>query len=397
MKKTFYSYVLREQLTPVLMCLAGAVFVLVTGQLLQLMRILFASSCSVKDIVEIILCAMPRLILYAVPMASLLGVMLGFVRLNSDNELVAFRAAGIGFFGFLPPVSVMLFVITGLSFINAIYVMPATNHAFEQKIRSIGRASIPSLLEEGVFISAIPKLVFFFRSVDHSEYDIKGVFIQDQRQPDEKVTISSETAHIEIPQDANSIIFRLVDGTISRAAKDLKEAQAVGFKTYDFVLAMDDIMGRADNAPRKRSEMNLAEISNKIKTAENREKSVWWSLEMHQRIAFPAACLFLGMLGPPLGSMFRQKGRMTGVTLGVAIFLLYYVMLSACKTLGENFVISPFFAVWTPNILSFALIIYLWTKMQKETPFLLALVARPLASLRLNQPNAGEHEGAVAR
>ncbi len=49
MKKTLYTYILREQYPPVLMCLAGACFVLVTGQLLQLMRILFASSCGVES------------------------------------------------------------------------------------------------------------------------------------------------------------------------------------------------------------------------------------------------------------------------------------------------------------------------------------------------------------
>ena len=191
MKKTFYTYILREQLTPVFICLAGACFVLITGQLLQLMRILFASSCSLKDIVEIVLFALPRLISYAAPMAALLGVMLAFVRLNSDNELVAFRAAGIGFLGFLPPVLGVLVFATVLSFINAIYVMPVTNHAFQVKLRSLGRNSVPALLKEGVFISAIPNLVLFFRSVDHSDLSIKGVFIQDQRQPKEKVTIAS--------------------------------------------------------------------------------------------------------------------------------------------------------------------------------------------------------------
>jgi len=85
MKKTLYAYILREQCPPVVLCLAGVCFVLVTGQLLQLLRVLFASSCSLKDITQIVLFAMPRLILFATPMAALLGVMLAFVRLNSDN------------------------------------------------------------------------------------------------------------------------------------------------------------------------------------------------------------------------------------------------------------------------------------------------------------------------
>jgi lipopolysaccharide export system permease protein len=264
------------------------------------------------------------------------------------------------------------------------------------KLRTLGRASVPSLLEEGVFISAIPRLVFFFRSVDRSDYTIKGIFIQDQRQPEEKVTIAAEDAKIDMPADSNSITFRLANGMISRTSKDFKEAQAVLFKNYDFILSMDEITGAPEKAPRKRSETPLADIYRRVKSAADKAALIWWSLELHQRIAFPAACLFLGLLGPPLGSLFRQKGRMTGITIGVGIFLTYYVMLSAGKTLGEGNVISPFFAVWTPNLLSFALVLYLWTKMHRETPFYLALLGRSLARIRWAGSGARKgHEAVV--
>jgi len=395
MKKTLYTYVLREQCPPVLICLTGACFLLITGQLLQLMRILFASSCSLKDVTELILFAMPRLVMFAAPIAALLGVMLAFVRLNSDNELVAFRAAGTGFLGFLPPVLGVLTLMTILSFVNTIWVLPAANHAFEVKLRSLGRTSIQSFLQEGVFISTIPKLVLFCRSLDRSDYTIKGIFIQDQRQPDEKVTISAESAKVDIPSDSHAITFRLSNGMITRAANDLKAAQAVAFKNYDFILSMDEIMGAPDNSVRKRSEMNLAQIYNRAKNATDKADFVWWSLELHQRIAFPSACLLLGLLGPPLGSLFRQRGRMTGITLGVGIFLTYYILLSAGKTLGDSRLVPPFFAVWTPNLLSFALVVYLWTKMYRDTPFYIALLAQPLALLRRSGSNARKH-GAIA-
>jgi lipopolysaccharide export system permease protein len=395
MKKTLYTYVLREQCPPVLICMAGTIFVLITGQLIKLMRILFASSCSLKDITELILFAMPRLIMYAAPMAALLGVMLAFVRLNSDNELVAFRAAGTGFIGFLPPVLGMLILVTILAFMNTLWVLPAANSAFGMKLRSLGRTSVPSLLQEGVFISSIPKLVLFVRSLDRSDYTIKGIFIQDQRQPNEKVTIAAESAQVDIPQDSNAITFRLANGMITRAANDLKDAQAVAFKNYDFILSMDQVMGAADNTTRGKSDMYLAEIYDRMKKAVDKTSLLYWSSELHQRLAFPSACLLLGLLGPPLGSFFRQGGRMTGITIGVGIFLTYYILLSAGRTFGESNLVSPFFAVWTPNLLSFVLVVYLWAKIHRETPFYLALLGRPLALLRRAGSSARKH-GAVA-
>ena len=86
---------------------------------------------------------------------------------------------------------------------------------------------------------------------------------------------------------------------------------------------------------------------------------------------------------------------MTGITIGVGIFLAYYVLLSAGRTLGESNVISPFFAVWTPNLLSLVLAVYLWAKIHRETPFYLSLLGRPLALLWRAGFSARKH-GAVA-
>jgi lipopolysaccharide export system permease protein len=209
----------------------------------------------------------------------------------------------------------------------------------------------------------------FFRSVDHTDLSLKGVFLQDQRQPKEKATIAAESAQIEIPPDSRNITFRLADGVITRVADNVKDAQTVSFKNYDFMLSMDEVMGAVEKGPKKRREMNLTELVKQIRTSKDKRGTAYFSLELNQRIAFPAACLLLGLLGPPLGSLFRQRSRMTGVTVGVGVFLAYYVILSAGKGLGENDIISPFLAVWIPNILSFSLMVYLWTKMHRETPF----------------------------
>jgi lipopolysaccharide export system permease protein len=86
---------------------------------------------------------------------------------------------------------------------------------------------------------------------------------------------------------------------------------------------------------------------------------------------------------------------MTGVTIGVGIFLVYYIMLSAGRGFGENNLLPPFFAVWTPNLLSLLLVVYLWTKLHRETPFFISLLGRPLTRLRHAVFGARVHGAAV--
>jgi len=374
MKINLYRYLVKEQMVPLSVSFLGLTLILITGRLLQLTRYLFTSSATLLDLLEIVAFAMPRLIIYALPMAALIGVLLAFVRLNSDNELIAFRTAGIGFSQFFPAVLSVLLLVSILSYCNTLFFLPAANRAFEDKLKSMGRAGLPMLLKEGAFIDVIPKLVFFFQSVNTSDLSIEGVFVQDTRQPNVRAAIVAERAKVIYQRDLNHLTFQIHNGIITRTSESFKDAQAISFKAYDLTLSLDELLGGSDSkGTRDRRKMTVAELRDAMRL-EGPKSDLRYALEIHQRFALPLACLLLGLAGAPLGALFRHRSRMTGITLGLAIFLAYYVALSGGKGLGENGLLPPFIAIWTPNILVLALALYLWIKIQRETPFSLAPV-----------------------
>ncbi len=366
MQITLYRYLIKEQIVPLCVCLLGVSVILLTGRLLQLLRYLFTSSFSFVDLVELIAYALPKLMLFAFPMAALLGVLLAFVRLNGDNEIIALRAAGISFYQLLPPVAVLLLAVTFVSFVNTIYVIPPASIAFEYKLKNMARSSLPVLMREGTFITAIPKLVFFFQSVNPGELSVKGIFVQDQRQADVRMAIVAEYGQIAYQRDLNHLTFKLSNGIITRVSDDQKNAQAVAFKAYDLTLSLDELLGTSSKPSKSKREMTLMELFQSVK---GKSRDVGYHLEFYQRLAFPSSCLLLGLIGAPLGAISRQRGRMTGITIGLCVFLLYYLILSAGKGLGENHLIHPFIASWSPNLLCGAAAVYLWRKTHLETPF----------------------------
>jgi lipopolysaccharide export LptBFGC system permease protein LptF len=73
----------------------------------------------------------------------------------------------------------------------------------------------------------------------------------------------------------------------------------------------------------------------------------------------------------------RTGSRLSGVVLGILLFLLYYVFVSASKALGEGGSYSPAVGLWLPNLIFSALAIVLWVKTARESPFkAIALVQR---------------------
>ncbi|MGV8074335.1 MAG: LPS export ABC transporter permease LptF [Syntrophobacteraceae bacterium] len=395
MKITLYRYLLKEQAAPLTVCFLGLTAVLVTARLLQLTRYLFTSSLTLLDVAEVMAYAIPKLILFALPMATLIGVLLAFLRLNSDNELIVLRAAGLSFKQFLPPILGVVLLTTVVALFNSIYVMPPANVAFDYKLKTVRRASIPVFLKDGTFIDAIPNLVFFFQSVNPSELSMKGIFIQDQRQPGMRLAIVAEHAQIEYDRTFSHLIFRISNGIITRIPDTLKDAQAIGFKAYELSLSLDELFPLSLDSKNKRT-MSLSELYATIfrKTGKS---TIAYSMELNQRLALPFSCMVLGLIGAPLGALFRQRSRMTGITLGLLIYLAYYVILSAGKGLGENGILPAGLVTWIPNFFALIIAVFLWRKTQLETSFGLASLwkylqplmksIRNIFRLRTEEPN----------
>lgn len=373
MPKTLTRYLIKEQIIPLSICFLGLCLILVTGRMLQLSRYLFASSANLWDFGELIGFAMPKLIIYAFPMASLIGVLLALVRLNSDSELVGFRAAGIGFAQFLPSVLLVASLAAILSFLNSVYLLPSANTSFQNKLKSIGRISIPALLKENTFIDLIPNLIFYFDTVKTTELIVEGIFVQDHRQPDIRIAIVAQSARILYQKDLSHVIFKIQNGIITRIPDALKDAQAITFKTYELSLSLDEVFGSLSGGAKGRKEMNLEELY-LMSYGAGKRADPRFALEFHSRLALPVSCLLFGLVGAPLGALFRQRSRMAGVTLGILIFLAYYMGLSAGRGLGENRLLSPHLAMWAPNCSIALLAVYLWVKVHTETPFGIAIL-----------------------
>ncbi|MBP8645995.1 MAG: LptF/LptG family permease [Syntrophobacteraceae bacterium] len=366
MNRTLYRYSMKEQLAPFLVCLMGLGVVLMTGRLFQLTRLLFVSSLTVADILELLWYAFPKLLQYALPMAVLLGVLLAFVRLHSDNELIALHAAGVSFWQFLAPVLTLSLLCTLLSVGNMLYITPSTNSSFENKLRSLGRTNFPVLLRDGTFITTIPKLVFYFRKVNPGDMTIEGIFVQDQRQEKIRPAIVAERAQILYQPDLSHITFRISNGIITRIPENLKDAQAVIFTTYDLTLSLDEIFGTVQGDSKGRDALTWRELIEVIRRRAPGER-VRYLMEMHQRLALPVGCLALGLVGAPLGALFRHGSRLMGVATGVGVYVAYYVLLSAGKGLAENRLVPSGLAIWLPDTVALLLAGYLWNRADRGT------------------------------
>jgi lipopolysaccharide export system permease protein len=115
----------------------------------------------------------------------------------------------------------------------------------------------------------------------------------------------------------------------------------------------------------EKDKMYLIERYERREENENKEISQFM-VEIHKKFSIPLACLVFVFIGAPLGIMARRGGIGTGVVYSLAFFLLYWVCLLRGEVLADKLIISPWIAMWAPNILVGAGGIFLVLRMSRE-------------------------------
>src|ERR1700744_1506165 len=99
--------------------------------LTDILGVIVRESASLASMGEIFLFTLPNTFTMTIPMAVLVGVLLGLSRLAADSEITAMRASGIGVWRFVGIAAIVAVTALGLGLGNSLYLAPAaTRTAF---------------------------------------------------------------------------------------------------------------------------------------------------------------------------------------------------------------------------------------------------------------------------
>ncbi len=88
-------YIVREIFRHAFLGLIVFTFVLFIPQLVRLMELLVRHSGSGAQIARLFLYIFPGVLIFTIPMAVLVGVLLGLGRMSADSEIIALTALGL--------------------------------------------------------------------------------------------------------------------------------------------------------------------------------------------------------------------------------------------------------------------------------------------------------------
>lgn len=361
-----YTYLLSEMIAPFLSSLAILCAILFLGRLLPLLELVIKFGITLADFVRLCLYMVPNLFLFAIPMASMIGVILCFSRMVNDNEMIAIKAAGIGLYRMMPPVIIFALSTSLFTGYAATKLIPSSTIGLKKLFISLANDKFTKGLSEKQFSEGIRDVVFYINHIDNKTNEWQGVYVSDNRDQDvPRIIIASKGSFTSHP-DKLFFTVQLEDGSMHLA--EGANSQTVLFKDYTLNLPLlhPQLAAEKKATDFGKKGMNQKQLLAFAKQHESEPKrAIPKLIEYHKRLVLASGCFILSILGIPLAIRNRPGQRAIGLPLGLSFFVAYYILFTAAKGASENGM-PVGLTMWVPNILFSLCALYLLHNAHKE-------------------------------
>jgi lipopolysaccharide export system permease protein len=369
MKKTTYLYILKEILPVFLIGLMVFTIILLMDKLLKLIEMILGSGVSLLQISMLLAYLTPSFLVFTIPMAVLLSILITFGRLSGDSEITAFKASGMSLYQLFFPVSIFSVGAYLLTTFLVFYGLPWGNQGFKTTLYKIAQSKVEIEIKERVFNDLFDGLVVYVEKVPIQGKRIEGILIYDDRDQGKTNTIFAKEGYLFSHPESQEVVLRLFNGDIHRFDPKTNVYQKVKFNTYDLKLEFAKALSGLGRKLRDH-EMSIEDIKKKIEQKKAiGEDTTSQEVELQKRFAIPFACIVFTLVAVPLGIQPRRSGRSFGFIFSIFILLTYYISLTASEILALRQTIPTFLAGWAPNFLFGSFGIYLLIKAANESPF----------------------------
>ena len=344
-------YILGEISSHALLGCALFTFILFMKPLEQILEMVVRNSSSFLTVFQVFLFTLPNIFLLSIPMAVLVGVLLGLSRLAADSEVTAMRASGFGIWYFVRVASVVALLGTGLGLINSLYLGPRANHAILELQKSLESSQASFEIQPRVFYEDFKNTVLYVQNVRAAAgaSHWQRLFIADVTDPASPNITTAEAATVaqDGGRNGQGMLIQLRNGTQhDLVANQPGQYNITAFSVTDRPLTFSP-----------QSEVSLGRLDTPIFAMGNQEllklshgpEGKRYLIELHRRFAYPIACLVLMLIGVPLGTAARRGGKSGGMIFTLLLVLVYYLLSDLGIAWAKQGRLPAYIGVWLAN------------------------------------------------
>ncbi len=367
MKTIISRYIFKEIAFPFGMILLIFTFVLLMGKILQIMDMMVNKGISVLDIGRLIALVMPQFMLFTIPIALLVSILIAMGRFSQDNEITALKASGVSLAQIYYPIAIASLIAFILTLVIGYFVVPKSNLATKKLLFQIVAQNASIGIKEKVFNADFKDLLLYADRIPTDGEYMEGVLISDNRILGEQNTVLAKRAFLVADPKLMIVKLRLENGSIHTVGADLKNYRKVDFKIYDINLDLSATLGAFSEEHKTSIEMTMPELLERMKKPGLTDSAVReLAIEVHKKFSIPLSCIFFGLLALPLGIRSHRAVKSRSFAVGLIVVAAYYLLRIGGEAVVETGYLPPAIGVWAPNVLFAVVGVYLFVMAQKE-------------------------------
>ncbi len=370
MFKILDRYLIREVLLPFFIGLVLLSFVLEIPVILDQGEKLIEKGVDWPTVFNVLVTLLPQALSIDIPMALLVGILIGFGRISGDREFVALQACGVSLHRLLRPVMLLAVVAAAFNAYVTIYALPNGNQRFREITFNIVASKAESDVKPRVFFTQFPNRVLYIQD-RLPDGGWRDVFLADATRADQTTVYFAKEGRLLVDRAKRTVQLALTDAT-RHTTFTAKPDEYEGSDLASVVLNLEpDTVFPRTQLMKGDPEMTIAELRQSIaEAAAHGDPGYDQKLMIQQKFSFPAACFVLALIGLGLGVTNRKDGKLASFVLGFGVIFTYYVVLWTCRSLAKSGWLAPQLSPWVPNIvLGLAgILIFLWRVRSADQP-----------------------------
>jgi lipopolysaccharide export system permease protein len=369
--KTLHNYLPRQVLASLLLTVAVFTFVLLLGNVLQILTLIISGHAHIGLILQAVGLLIPFVWVFALPMGLLTATLLVFGRFSADQELTAARASGISLLSLITPVLLLSLLCCGVSAWINMALGPQCRVAYKNMIFQLRGELVNVQLPEGRFIRDFPGYIFYVDKNNGGNLKDVMVFVL-ENESNVSMTITAPAGNLEInPTNKEMFLHLTQPRTVTKrgdiwATKEFtspnlyptNSATARTSRPKISDMTFWQLRDELQNLERQLAlpppgATNTAELRAQMREVASQRKDLTEPVrvEINRQAAFSFACFGFTLVGIPLGIRVHRRETNIGVAIALGLVLVYYSFIVLGSSLAARPEFAPHLIVWLPNLI----------------------------------------------
>lgn len=334
-------YLISEMLLPALYAAVAFGLVVLLTDLLGYAELIVNRGLSTAEVAQIAGLQLIPTIARTLPLAVLVGSLVGLGRLSADRELLAMEASGLSARQLAVPGLIFALAASVVSILISVAISPAAQRGVRDQMIRLA-AEKPGLALRAGLTTQLGEWRIEAREIEANGARLTGVLLY---MPSLDETVFSKRGAI-LTDDEGAKRIVLEEGLI--VVNDVDRASLLRFERMETALPELEV---EKNVPvNVVSTLPFLQLLREANADSETDIGRRKAIEAHRRVALGATALPFGLLAMGLAFGRRNLSRSGGTVMGIIGAIAYYalVQLSEGMLRSENLPIGP--VVWLPNL-----------------------------------------------